>query len=170
MTTLGFRFRPLLVLFMAAAPCLDAAITFGETPRITVAEDLSDSGDMKARVMAAADAAAAEDLNMFLENFTSGTQKKIRRKTAMLFVQHEFGLEVLDCHVIDCTEKKGEVAVRYRALLSEQQVEVVSVLDMRRENGYWKISREKVTSTRNYGATCSPSRSSYLGAGQVAMR
>jgi len=33
----------------------------------------------------------------------------------MLFVQHEFALEVLDCHVIDCSSQKGELAVRYRA-------------------------------------------------------
>jgi hypothetical protein len=149
---------------------VSAASVLADNPRITVAEDLSHSGDMKSCVMAAADAAAAENLDGFLEHFTTGTQRKVRRKTAMLFVQYDFGLEILDCHVIDCSEKKGELALRYLARLSERQVEVVAVLDMRRENGYWKISREKVTSTRNYGATCSPSRSSYLGSGQVAMR
>ena len=73
--------------------------------------------------------------------------------------------------MIECTEKKGELAVRYRARLSERQVDVVAVLDMRRENGYWKISREQVkTMQQSSASSCSPSRSSYLGGGAIAMR
>ena len=142
-----------------------------ESPRIRVSEDLSEASDMKGCLLAAATAAGSEDLDGFLGHFTTGTQRKLRKKTAMLFVQHEFALEVVDCHVIECSEKKGELAVRYRATLSERHVDVVAVLDMRRENGYWKISREQVkTMQQSSAASCSPSRSSYLGGGEIAMR
>jgi len=142
-----------------------------ESPRIRVGEDLSEASDMKGCLLATATAAGSEDLDGFLGHFTTGTQRKLRKKTAMLFVQHEFALEVVDCHVIECSEKKGELAVRYRATLSERHVDVVAVLDMRRENGYWKISREQVkTMQQSSAASCSPSRTSYLGGGEIAMR
>jgi hypothetical protein len=152
------------------------ALAVGRTPalaenaRLTVTEDLSHAGDMEACVLAAADAANAENLDGFLEHFTSGTQRKLRRKTAMVFVQGDFGLEILDCHVVETAENRGEVALRYRVSISERQMEIVATLAMRREDGYWKISSEKVTRTLNYGASCSPSRSSYLGGGEIAMR
>lgn len=167
-----FRHRScdLLLTFVTVITGFAANPTFGVTPRITVAEDLSDVGDMKSCVMAAADAASAENLDGFLSHFAKGTQRSLRRKTAMLFARYDFGLDVVDCHVIDCTENKGELALRYLVRLSESQVEVVAVLNMRREDGYWKISREKVTSMQSYGAVCSPSRSSYLGGQHVAMR
>ena len=86
-----------------------------QSPRIEIGEDLSEASDMKGCFLAAANAAGAEDPDGFLVHFTNGTQKKLRKKTAMLFDQREFALEVLDCHVIDCSSKKGELAVRYRA-------------------------------------------------------
>ena len=141
-----------------------------QSPRIEVGEDLSEASDMKGCFLAAANAAGAEDLDGFLVHFTNGTQKKLRKKTAMLFVQHEFALEVLDCHVIDCSSKKGELAVRYRAGPFGRQVDVVAVLDMRCENGYWKIRHEQVKAVQSSTPTCSPSRSSYLGGVDLAMR
>ena len=63
-----------------------------QSPRIEVGEDLSEASDMKGCFLAAANAAGAEDLDGFLVHFTA-TQKKLRKKTAMLFV-HEFALDV----------------------------------------------------------------------------
>jgi hypothetical protein len=62
---------------------------------------------MKGCLLAAATAADAENLDGFLGHFTTGTQRKFRKKTAMLFAQHEFALEVLDCHVIECSGMEG---------------------------------------------------------------
>ena len=156
--------RMLTVIAALAAPSL------AESPRISVVEDLSDAGDMRDCVMAAADAANGENLDGFLAHFTTPTQKKLRKQVAMLFVNGEFGLEILDCHVIQASGRRGELALRYVARLSERQIEIVAVLDMHRENGYWEISRERVASMQNHGATCSPSRSSYLGGDQIVMR
>ena len=166
---MSFR-KFLSVVVSVLAVAISHAPASAENARITVTEDLSHAGDMKACVLAAADAASAENLDGFLEHFTSGTQRKLRKKTAMVFVQGDFGLEILDCHVVETAENRGEVALRYRVSISERQMEIVATLAMRREDGYWKISSEKVTSTLNYGASCSPSRSSYLGGGEIAMR
>ena len=162
------KYASTAIAILAVAASLSPAAA--ENARLVVTEDLSHAGDMKACVLAAADAASAENLDGFLEHFTSGTQRKLRRKTAMVFVQGDFGLEILDCHVVETAENKGELALRYRVSISERQMEIVATLAMRREDGYWKISSEKVTSTLNYGASCSPSRSSYLGGGEIAMR
>ena len=99
--------------FLLGALLLPPGGVNAQSPRIEVGEDLSEASDMKGCFLAAANAAGAEDLDGFLVHFTNGTQKKLRKKTAMLFVQHEFALELLDCHVIDCSSKKGELAVRY---------------------------------------------------------
>ena len=141
-----------------------------QSSRLRVGEDLSEANDMKDCFVTAAKAAGAEDLDGFLVHFTVGTQKTLRKKMAIIFVQCEFALEVLDCHVIDCSSEKGELAVRYRAGPFERQVDVVAVLDMRRENNYWKINREIVKTVRPSTPTCSPSRNSYLGGGHLAMR
>lgn len=170
------RGKPIMLQFyssamrMLAVVAVLAAPSLAESPRITVVENLSDAGDMRDCVMAAAEAASVENLDGFLEHFTARTQKKLRKQVAMLFVHGEFGLEILDCHVIKASGRRGELALRYTARLSERQVEIVAVLDMHRENGYWKISHERVASMQNHGATCSPSRSSYLGGDQIVMR
>ena len=57
-----------------------------QSPRIEVGEDLSEASDMKGCFLAAANAAGAEDLDGFLVHFTNSTQKKLSKKTAMLFV------------------------------------------------------------------------------------
>ena len=152
--------------FLLGALLLPPGGVNAQSPRIEVGEDLSEASDMKSCFLAA----GAEDLDGFLVHFTNGTQKKLRKKTEMLFVQHEFVLEVLDCHVIDCSSKKGELAVRYRAGPFGRQVDVVAVLDMRCENGYWKIRHEQVKAVQSSTPTCSPSRSSYLGGVDLAMR
>ena len=63
-----------------------------QSPRLEVSEDLSESRDMQGCFLAAANAARLEDLDGFLIHFTADAQKKLRRRTAMLFVQHEFTL------------------------------------------------------------------------------
>ena len=141
-----------------------------QSPRLEVSEDLSESRDMQGCFLAAANAARLEDLDGFLIHFTADAQKKLRRRTAMLFVQHEFTLEVLDCHVIDCSNPKGALAVKYRAGPLGQSVDVVAILTMNYENGYWKIRHEKVEIVQPSTPTCSPSRSSYLGGTDIAMR
>ena len=126
-----------------------------QSSRLTVGEDLSESNDMKECFLTAAKAAGREDLDEYLFHFTVGAQKHLRKNMAMIFVQCEFSFEVLDCHVIDCSGEKGELAVRYRAGSFERQYDFVAVLDMRCENNYWKINHESVKTVRP--STCSNS-------------
>jgi hypothetical protein len=72
--------------------------------------------------------ASEENLSGFLKCFATSSQKKLRKDATLVFARHEIVMDMLDAHVIRETPTKSEVAVRYRARLSDSQYDVVSVL------------------------------------------
>jgi len=73
-------------------------------------------------------------------------------------------MDLLDAHVILETPTKSEVAVRYRTRLSDSQYDVVSVVSLKRDAGYWKIADEKVQEYECQSTgSCHPSRYTCLG-------
>ena len=93
---------------------------------------------------AAERAANDEDLDGYTSCFCFRLQKPMRRRIGLLFVQHDIGLEIIDSHVLKKTETAGEVAVKYRASLSVNTAEIVSLLALSKEDGAWKIGKEKI--------------------------
>ena len=93
-------------------------------------------------------AANDEDLDAYTNCFCLRLQKPMRRRIGMLFVQHEIGLEIVDSHVLKQTETAGEIAVKYRASLSADTAEIVSLLVLSKEGGAWKIGKEKIHASR----------------------
>jgi hypothetical protein len=53
-------------------------------------------------------------------------------------------LELLDSHLLSQSKTRAELAVKYRATLSEDSFEVVSILGLVKEKDAWRIAREKV--------------------------
>jgi len=132
--------------------------------RLRMAPETLDRTDPKACVAAAAEMANEENLDGFLECFAAGSQKKLRKEAALVFARHEIVMDLLDAHVIRETPTKSEVAVRYRARLSDSQYDVVSVVAVKREAGYWKISSEQVKEYECQSpGSCHPSRYTCLG-------
>ena len=73
-------------------------------------------------------------------------------------------MDLLDAHVIKESPTKSELAVRYRAKLSDSQYDVVSLVAVKKENGYWKISSEQVQEYEcQTPRSCHPSRYTCLG-------
>ena len=108
--------------------------------------------------------ANAENLAGFLECFAAGSQKKLRKEAALLFTRHDVEMDLLDAHVIKEGPTKSELAVRYRAKLSDSQYDVVSLVAVKKESGYWKISSEKVQEYEcQTPRSCHPSRYTCLG-------
>lgn len=97
---------------------------------------------------AAERAANDEDLDGYTRCFCLRLQNPMRRRIGMLFVQHDIGLEILDSHVLKQTDTAGEIAVKYRASLSANTTEIVSLLTLSKEDGVWKIGREKIHASR----------------------
>jgi hypothetical protein len=129
-----------------------------------MAPETLDRTDPKACVAAAAEMANEENLDGFLECFAAGSQKKLRKEAALVFTRHEIVMDLLDAHVIRETPTKSEVAVRYRARLSDSQYDVVSFVAVKREAGYWKISSEQVKENECQSpGSCHPSRYNCLG-------
>jgi hypothetical protein len=82
----------------------------------------------------------------------------------MTFVHHDVSMEILDSQILKQSGARSELAVRYRATLSDQIFDVVSLVAMKREGGYWKISSEKIQEFQIDGPSiCTPSRYACLG-------
>ena len=107
-----------------------------DTPRLRVSEDLSDPRTVRNCLSAACEAANTENLDGFLECFTSTAKRKLRKPAAVLFVQHEVSMELLDSQIIEQSEARSEAAVKYRTKRSDDTYTVVSLVDLKKENGY----------------------------------
>lgn len=94
----------------------------------------------------AAQAVCDEDLDAFVACFTSGQRPELRRRAALLFVSHTLALELIDSHVVSQSADKTELAVKYRVRLTDEAYDIVSIIDLVREDGTWRIAREKVAS------------------------
>lgn len=170
-----FMFPPtglplVLAALLAALPTLgsDASDDHPESSpvptRLRMAPDTLEQADPRNCVSQAAEMANAENLAGYLECFSAGSQKKLRKEAALLFTRHDVAMDLLDAHVIKETATKGEVAVRYRARLSDSSYDVLSLVAVRKENGYWKISSEKVQEYECQSPrSCHPSRYTCLG-------
>jgi hypothetical protein len=132
--------------------------------RLRMAPETLEQTDPRNCVSQAADMANDENLAGYLECFSSGSQNKLRKEAALLFTRHDVEMDLLDAHVIKESPTKGELAVRYRAKLSDSQYDVVSLVAVKKENGYWKISSEKVQEYEcQTPRSCLPSRYTCLG-------
>lgn len=134
-------------------------------PRIRLSANNSSEIDMRDCLILAVEAVNAEDLDGFMNCFAGGVQAKIRKPAAMRFVKHDVSMELVDSHIIKVGKTTGEVAVRYRVLLSDDRFDVVSLVALKHERGSWRINAEKIQSYECQSpSVCSPSRYACLGA------
>jgi len=141
-------------------------------PRVRVAVLNNEETDIRDCLRNAVEAANAENLDGFVNCFTGSTKSKIRKQAAIRFVQHDVTMELLDTQVLKAGKATGEVAVKYRLVLSRDRFDVVSLVKVKLETGYWRISSEEIQSYEHQSPNmCSPSRYACLGGTcQVAAR
>jgi hypothetical protein len=118
-----------------------------QNQRPVMVEDLSSVADMEQAILSAIDAANTEDLSVFLDHFTNNAKGRIRKKIAILFVKETVRVELIEHHVIDNNSSKGSMAVRYKAIISDNTKEIVSIIKLVNENNSWKIDNEKIYSS-----------------------
>lgn len=136
-----------------------------DRPRLRVVPGNATETDIRDCLRRAVDAANAEDLDGFTDCFAGSAKAKIRKPAALRFVQHDVSMELVDAHIIKAGKTTGEVAVRYRLALSDDRFDVVSLVAMKQEHGYWRINSEKIQSYEHQSpSTCSPSRYACFGA------
>jgi len=111
--------------------------------RLLMTDNSSETG-MRDCIKQAAAAASQEDLDTYVSCFTDSQRTQLRRKAALLFVRHTVTLELIDCHLVEETDSHATWAIKYKALLTDDGYDVVSVLHMHKENNEWKIRREEV--------------------------
>lgn len=134
-------------------------------PRVRVAANNAEELHIRDRLNDAVQAANSENLDGFVDCFTGNTKSKIRKQAAIRFVQHDVAMELLDTQVIKVGKTTGEVAVRYRLLLSDDRFDVVALVAVKQEHGYWRIKSETIQSYEHQSSSmCSPSRYACLGA------
>ena len=133
-------------------------------PRLTVSEDLSQPSSVQGCLSAVCNATNSEDLEAFLGCFTTSTRKKLRKPAALMFVQHDVAMEIIDHKIIGQTGNKAQAAVKYTTTRSGNRYTVLSMVDMQKEHGYWKIARENIQAV-DYEppASCTASRYSCFG-------
>jgi hypothetical protein len=160
------RFRNKTTLFALALLLYGLPLHAADaTPsRLRVAPESGEQADLKACLNTAAEAACAEDLEGFLDCFAGSAKTKLRKETAIRFVRHDVSMEVLDTQILRLAGNSGQAAVRYRLNLSADQYDVVSLVAMKRENGYWRIQSERIQSYEHQSPwSCAPSRYACLG-------
>jgi len=163
-----------LVMLSTLSPCstvlMQARSEVAETGRIRVSEDLSDPRSIGNCLSAVCEAVNSERLDEFLDCFTSTAKKKLRKPAAVFFVEHEVSMDLLDSQIIEQGEARSEAAVKYRTKCSDDTYTVVSFVDLKKENGYWKISKERIQTVEHSSPSmCSPSRYACFG-GQCRVR
>jgi hypothetical protein len=141
-------------------------------PRVRVAVHNGEETDIRDCLSDAVEAANSENLDGFVNCFTGSMKSKIRKQAAIRFVQHDVAMELLDTQVIKAGKTTVEVAVKYRLVLTEDRFDVVALVAVKQENGYWRINSEKIQSYEHQSPSmCSPSRYACLGAScRVAAR
>ena len=141
-------------------------------PRVRVAANNVEEIDIRDCLTKAVEATNAENLDDFCSCFTAPTRSRLRKQVAMRFVEHDVTMELLDTQVIAVGKTSGEVAVKYRLVLTDDRFDVVSLVAVKQEHGYWRISSEKIQSYEHQSPVqCSPSRYACLGAAcRVAAR
>lgn len=135
-----------IVLAVAAGLALGSARPGRAADRLVMSGDNVVEIDVKDRVRAAATAVSEENLDAFVGCFTEKQRAKIRRRAALVFVTHSLDLELLDDHLVSESGNRAELAVKYRVTLTDDSFDIVSLLDMTKESGGWRIASEKVTS------------------------
>jgi hypothetical protein len=151
---------------------MSGIVAIAEAPRARLLEGDADKTDMRECLTTAVEAANAENLEGFCDCFAGASRPSIRKHAVMRFVRYDVSMELVDAHVVKAAKTTGEVAVRYRLALSDDRFDVVSLVAMKQEHGYWRIRTEKIQSYEHQSpSTCSPSRYACLGAGcRVATR
>jgi len=133
-------------------------------PRLTVSEDLSHPSSVQGCLSAACEATNSEDLDAFLDCFTAGARKKLRKPAAVLFVQHDVEMELVDHKIVHQTGNRVQAVVKYVTTRSGNRYTIFSFVDLQREQGYWKIARESIkTIDHEPPASCTASRYSCFG-------
>jgi hypothetical protein len=168
---MGKPFCPTRVMLFVCLATLGHSATADEEstsppppPRVTVSEDLSHPSSVQGCLSATCEAANAEDLDAFLECFTRGARKKLRKPAAVLFVQHDVDMELVDHKIVQQTGNRAQAAVKYVTTRSGNKYTIFSFVDMQREHGYWKIARESIqTIDHEPPASCTISRYSCFG-------
>lgn len=170
----GQNFQLLFAMIAAAGAGLFQPMLSPRVQRIHAAENVTErvgvvlnanaDGEIHDQIRNLADMASAENLEGYLACFAKNRVRQLRKEAATTFVRHDVQLDLLDSHVIKTRGNRSEVAVKYRAVLSEWEYEVISLLTMTREDGYWKISSEKIQEFQIDGPSiCTPSRYTCMG-------
>lgn len=134
-------------------------------PRFRVAVHNGNEYAIRDCLTNAIEAANSENLDGFCQCFAGSSRTMIRKQAAIRFVQHDVSMELIDTQVIKAGKRTGEVAVRYRLVLSEDRFDVVSLVAVKQEDGYWRIASEQIQSYEQQSPRmCSPSRYACLGA------
>ncbi|MFM7034808.1 MAG: hypothetical protein ACKOYJ_06410, partial [Planctomycetia bacterium] len=92
-----------------------AADSPGAEQRVQVAPGNADEINIKTQLSTIAEMASTRNLDGYLECFAATARKKLRKDAAITFVRHEVSMEVLDSQILEQSDSRSELAVRYRA-------------------------------------------------------
>ncbi len=147
--------QPLPLIFLATAVLIAAARMIPahaddapDPPRGRVAMVIPDvdETDIADCLEMAVDAANKENLDGFLECFAASTRSAVRRQMALFFVQHKVSIDLVDKHLVTREADRAELAVNYTTSLTGQEHDIVSFLQLVREDKRWVIRTESIVS------------------------
>lgn len=99
-----------------------------------------------------------EDLDAVERCFMPDQRAAARRRLGMILVSHVVTLELEDHHVLECTDSRAEVGIRYAITLDGARYDIVSMLTLGRHDEDWLIQREKVQSIGGGPSGCGSGR------------
>ena len=132
--------------FLALATGLGVATVCPAAERVRMAVENVAEIDIKDCIRTAAEAIDQENLDAYLGCFASKQRPKSCLHLLQFVLVHEIGLELLDSHLVNKTDGKAELAVKYRVTLTEPRYDIVSLIGLAREDDRWCIVGESIES------------------------
>jgi len=99
-----------------------------------------------------------EDLDAVERCFMPDQRAAARRRLGIILVSHAVSLELEDHHVLECTDSRAEVGIRYAITLDGARYDIVSMLTLGRHHDDWLIQREKVQTISGGPSGCGSGR------------
>lgn len=125
--------------------------------------DNTDEIEIKDMISSLEDSFNAENVEGYSRCFKGSSRKAVRRKTAVLFASGNCSIDVQESHIIEISEDKAEIAVRYVLGAQGRRSDIVSTVKFLKEDGLWLINSESLISK-----TASGKSSGAASRGQVA--
>jgi hypothetical protein len=125
--------------------------------------------DIKDSISKIDDMVNSQNVDGFLDCFTTSNRKKIKKQAAIMLAKDDTKMDISSIYILSEKKNKADVVVKYTVQADKIKYKMVSLLSMKKEDYYWKIDSETIKELEvEVPRVCSPSRYAMI-AGRMRM-